>query len=138
MGHFWPYPSNMEIWSARQFFCHFGPYFAKYQNSEKLKKAPGDIIILYLCTIMMIIWCMVPEIWSTTDIFLSFWASFCPSTAVTTQKIKLWKTEISTWRYHHFTCVLQMMIIWCMIPQIWNVTDWVFCYFRPFFALLPP
>ena len=96
MGHFWPYPSNMEIWSARQFFCHFGPYFAKYQNSEKLKKAPGDIIILYLCTIMMIIWCMVPEIWSTTDIFLSFWASFCPSTAVTTQKIKIMKN----WNKH--------------------------------------
>ena len=49
---------------------------------------------------MMIIWCMVPGIWSMTDIFLSLWASFCPFTAVTTpRKSKLWKIEISTWRY---------------------------------------
>ena len=29
-------------------------------------------------------------------------------------------------------------IIWCMIPGIFNVTDQIFCYFGPFFALLPP
>ena len=29
------------------------------------------------------------------------------------------------------------MIIWCMLPQIWSATDIIFCYFRPFFALLP-
>ena len=39
-------------------FCHFGPFFAllapnnaKKQNFEKIKKAPGDILILHMCTI---------------------------------------------------------------------------------------
>ena len=39
-------------------FCHFGPFFALYppnnpknQNFEKMKKTPGDIIILHKCTI---------------------------------------------------------------------------------------
>ena len=39
-------------------FCHFGPFFNFFppdnlenQNFEKLKKAPGDIIILHMCTI---------------------------------------------------------------------------------------
>ena len=28
---------------------------------------PGDIIILHMCTKISIKWCMVPEIWWTTD-----------------------------------------------------------------------
>ena len=31
-----------------------------------------------------------------------------------------------------------MTIIWCMVPQIWSVTDRMFCYFGLVFALLPP
>ena len=48
-----------RIWSAMdRIFCHFGPFFAlsppnnpKNQNDEKMKKSPGDIIILHKCTI---------------------------------------------------------------------------------------
>ena len=29
-------------------------------------------------------------------------------------------------------------MIWCMIPEIPGTTDRIFCYFKPFFALLPP
>ena len=47
-----------EIWSETdRIFCHFGPFFAllphnnpENQNYEKLKKTPGDIIILHKCT----------------------------------------------------------------------------------------
>ena len=47
-----------EILSATdRIFCHFGQFFAylppknpKNQNFEKIKKAPGDIIILHKCT----------------------------------------------------------------------------------------
>ena len=28
-------------------------------------------------------------------------------------------------------------MIWCMLTQIWSVTDIILCHFRPFFALLP-
>ena len=41
-----------------------------------MKKMPGDIIVLYMCTINenhMMYGCMVPEIWSTTErIFCHF------------------------------------------------------------------
>ena len=37
--------------------CHFGPFFVlsppndlEIQNFEKLKKLPGDVIILHMCT----------------------------------------------------------------------------------------
>ena len=31
-----------------------------------------------------------------------------------------------------------MKIIWCMVPEIWSMTDRIFCYCGPLFALLPP
>ena len=46
-----------EVWSASM-FCHFGSFFAllthkdqEKQNFEKMKKVPGDIIILHMSTI---------------------------------------------------------------------------------------
>ena len=48
-----------EIWSAMdRIFCHFLSFFAllppnntENQNFEKMKKTPGYIIILIMCTI---------------------------------------------------------------------------------------
>ena len=75
-----------EIRSATdRTFCHFGPLFEpppppppndqENQNFEKMKKTPGDIIILHMCTIndnhMTYGYGMVPEIWRQN--FLSFW-----------------------------------------------------------------
>ena len=31
-----------------------------------------------------------------------------------------------------------MTIIWCMVPEIWSMTDRIFCHFVPFFALFLP
>ena len=31
-----------------------------------------------------------------------------------------------------------MTIIWCMVPEIWSITDRIFCHFGPFFSFLPP
>ena len=31
-----------------------------------------------------------------------------------------------------------MKIKLCMVPEIWNTTERVFCHFAPFFALFPP
>ena len=45
---------------------------------------------------MVLILCMVPEIWSAKDrIFLSFWTIFCPFNPLWTQKIKLLKKWIT-------------------------------------------
>ena len=35
------------------------------------------------------------------------------------------------------TCVPQITIIWCMVPEIWSATDIIFCHFGSFFALWP-
>ena len=47
-----------EIWSATDNFCHFGPFLPFYptnnpknQYFETMKKIPGDIIMLHMCTI---------------------------------------------------------------------------------------
>ena len=80
----------------RQFFIileRFLPFYPhnnpKYQNFEKMKKTPGGIIILHMCTIndnhMR---------YSSLDIecngqnVLSFWTIFCRFTSLTIQKIK--------------------------------------------------
>ena len=69
------------------------------------QKRSGDNIILHLFTTNDIAWCMFPEIWSAIDNALSFWATFCPFTQLTTPKIKTWKKMKKARRYYHFTLV---------------------------------
>ena len=90
----------LEIRSVRQteFFVilvHFLP-FQPPDNLEtqnfKIKKAPGDIFILHICTInyshmMYGSWGME----CNGQNFLSFWTIFCPFTPLTKQKIKILK-----------------------------------------------
>ena len=98
-------PSETDI-----IFCHFGPFFCPFTPIallilKKMKKPPGDIIILHICTIndnhMM---------YGSWDIkhdrlnFLSVWTIFCPFTPLRAKKIKIFKKiEKSTRRYYHFT-----------------------------------
>ena len=102
-------------------FCyHFGPFSPFYplpspplttqkiKILKKWKKASRDTIIQYTRCVskIMIIWCMLPEIWSVTDIiFLSFWAIFCPFISLKTLKIKIGKNMKKAWRYYPFTHV---------------------------------
>ena len=96
-----------EIWSVTdRIFCQFGPFFVllppffvllpfnnpENQDFENMKYMPGDIIILYMCTInanhmMYGSWYMECD----EQNFLSFWTVFCPFTPVTTWKIKCLK-----------------------------------------------
>ena len=75
---------------AQTIFSHFRPLFALLTHywSRKLKfgknaKQNLEILSYYRCVpLIKIIWCMVPEIWSSTDImFLSLCAFFCPFTS---------------------------------------------------------
>ena len=94
----------LEILSVTDIvFCHFGPFFAhspsknpKNQNFEKMKKMPGDFIILHKCTKNHDHNHTVPEIWHMTMYYFSFWAIFCPFTPLTAQKIKISKNEKNT------------------------------------------
>ena len=133
-----------EIWSMRDIiFCHSGLLFAllllpmdsENQNFEKMKKTHQDIIILQMCTIndshMM---CGSCNVECNRQNFLSFWTVFC----LTTWKIKIlkkWKKSLEILPF--YTGVPKMTIIWCMVLEIWSMTDRIFCHFRLFFALLP-
>ena len=95
---------------AQTFFCHFRPVspFLPHYWPQKLKfgknvKKHLNILSFYTCVpLIKIIWCLVPEIWTSTDrIFLSSRALFCPFTPLTPWK---WKQP---WIYYHFTQVYQ-------------------------------
>ena len=61
----------------------------------------------------------------SSQIFLSFWAIFCPITLLTTWKIKTWKKhEKSIWRYYHFT-------------HVCHINDNHMIYFGPFLPFHP-
>ena len=55
--------------------------------------------------------------------FLSFWAIFCPLTLLTTQKNQNFEKQNCLEILLFCTCVLQMKIIWCMVPGISSATD---------------
>ena len=60
---------------------------------------------------------------------------FCP---LTTQKIKIlkkWNRCLEILSF--YTCIPKMTIVWCMVPEIWSMTDRIFCHFGWFFAFLP-
>ena len=73
---------------GQSFFCHFRPFILpsdplsnwKNQNFEKIKKLPGDIIVLHVCTTNdnHELWHLIyqAEYISTDRIFLSFWEFF--------------------------------------------------------------
>ena len=100
-------------WDINWIFGHFVLFFAhlpsnkmKNQNFEKLKKTPGDIIILHMSTInenyMM---CGSWDMECDRQIFFSFWTIFWLFyTPIITQRIKILKNwKKNTWKYHHFT-----------------------------------
>ena len=125
MGHFLPF---------------YSPNSLKNQNFEKMKKTPWDIIILHMCTknydqMMHCSWYMVRDGYN----YFLFWAIFCPFTPLTARKInilKKWKKylEISSF----CICVPKSMIRWCMVAEIWCMTDViVISHFLPFYPQQP-
>ena len=134
----WNIRHNRQFSIILSHFLTFDPpNNLKNQQFKKKKKKSGDIN-LHLHATNDIIWCILPDIWSVTDNFLSLRAIFCPFTLVTTQKTEIWK------KYKKF---LDMLSFYIFVPQIkiirWMVhkkrctTDRDFCDFGPFFALWP-
>ena len=122
-----------EIWYVMDVIVisHFGLFFAllppnsqKNQNFEKVKKAPGDIIILHICTknydqMMYGSWDMMCD---RCNCYFSFWAMFCPFANLRDQKIKILKKWKNAWRYHYFTYVYQKLWsddIWFLRYSVW-------------------
>ena len=122
---------------------HYLPFYPpnnlKTQNFEKMKKYL-EILAFYTCTPQMAtIWCVVPEIWITTDRrFCHFGPFFALLLPPSNNPNIFWKNKKNVWR-SFYTSVPKFMIIWYTVPEIWRVTD-VVCifHFGLFFALLPP
>ena len=138
-----------EIWSTTDriffsfwtIFCPFTPPTPsdnpENQNFEKMKIAPGDIIILHKCTINdnhMIYgsW----DIKCNRQLFLSSLVIFYPFTPLKPKKRKYQKIEKkqNTCRYH----VPKTMIIGYTVAEIWCVPDVIIFHFDLFFTLSPP
>ena len=87
-------------------FCPFSPLTTWKIKILTLKKTPGDIIILHICTIndnhmMYGSWDME----CNRQNFLSCVTIFCPFIFLTTRKINILKIWKNAWRYYHFTHV---------------------------------
>ena len=122
-----------------RFFPFYPPNDTENQNFETMKKIPGDIINLPMCTIndyhmMYGSWDM--ELYRQN--FLSFWTTFCPFTTLTTWKIKIEKkkNEKNTWRYYHFTQAYNKWLssdVWFLRYEAWQtefLSFWaIFCSF---------
>ena len=65
----------------------------KNQSFEKLKKTPGDTIILHKCNKNHdhMLYCFWGMTCNGCNCYFSFWAIFCSFTSLTTQKIKIKK-----------------------------------------------
>ena len=120
---YWAWQTDfLSFWTN---FCPFAPpNNPKYQNFEKLKKTPGDIIILRMCTIndnhmMYGSWDIKQQ---QTEFFVIL-DNFLPTYPVKTQKIKIAKK----WKKHpeisFYTSEPKIMIICYTVPGIWCVTD---------------
>ena len=136
-----------EIWTTTDFFvimCHFLPFYPlnspQNKNIKKMKKIPGDIIILhkYPKNHDHMLYCSRHTARDTCNCYFSFWALFCPFTPITDWKTKISgkikKTTGNIIILHMYT---KIMIICYTVPEIWHVTHVVIFHFGLFFALLP-
>ena len=95
---------------------------------KKFKKWRKQLEISFYKSVLkiLIIGYTFPEIWHVTNVILIFHFElfFFPFTTLTAQKIKFsikWKKQLETSSF--YTCVLKIMIKWCMVPEIWCVTN---------------
>ena len=125
----------MSFWVI---FCPFSPLTNQIIKILRLKKTPGDITILHICTIndnhmMYGSWDMEYN----RQNFLSFWNTFC-SEHYGLRKSKFWKNEKNTWKYYHFIQVYHkwqsydiwfwdMKCEWQIFLSFWTI----FCPFTP-------
>ena len=138
----WDMDCNRQIFlSFWDIFCSFTPSHSPHltikkieKNKKKRKKSPIDIILLHVCTINEDY--MMHGSWdkrcNRQEIFGRFLALLpLPLTIQNMKILKKWKKHFDILSF--YTCVPKMTIIWCMVPEIWSVTDIIFCQFGPFF-----
>ena len=121
---------NFNIYNI---FCPFTPLQLKFWKNENSIWRCHHFTLVYHKWWSCDVWFQSYEAQQTA--FLSFSAIFCLFTPLTTWKIKTlkkWKKclEISSF----YTCVPQMTIIWCTVPDIWTAADRTFSCFGLFLS----
>ena len=131
---------QMKLFLILGYFLPFYlPYNPKNQNFEKMKKMPGDTIILHMCTknydqVMSGSWDMVHDLCN----YFLFWTIFCPFTPLTARKIKILKKQKKPLKISSFyICVPKFIIRWCTLPEMWCVTDVIVISHFELFILYP-
>ena len=131
-------------------FCPFTPLTAQKMKILKMKKNPGDVIILHKCTKSHDhpLYCSGDVAWDGCNCYFSFWAIFCPFNHLRNWKKKLSKkktektrtttattmtTTKTTWRYH-FTQVYQKSRSYAILVLRYMVHDR--CNYFLFWAIL--
>ena len=69
-------------------------------------------------------------------VILGHFLPFDPPNNMKNQSLKKWKNYLKILSF--YTCVPQLMNVWCMVPEIWSATDRIFCHFGQFFAPSSP
>ena len=119
---------------------HFMPFYPsplKPKKSESWKKKLQEISSFYMCTKNQSYEVRFLRYRVSQTEFLSFWAIFALllplSPTLTTQKIQILKKRKKCLEILSlYTCILLMKIMWCMVPEIRNVTDRIYSHFRKF------
>ena len=99
-------------------FCPFALNDPENQNFKEMKNIPGEIIFLHMCTIN--------EDHMIYENFLSFWEIFCsfnpppppppPPDNLENRSFEKLKKNLEILSF--YTCVPEMTIISCMVPEI--------------------
>ena len=118
--------SDMECLD-RHNFLSFQPifcFFARLLTSKiKIVKNHRDILPFYTCApLIKIIWCTVPEIWSSAELFchLGHFLPFYPSN---TLKMKISKMKKFLEMSSFYASVPKIMIICYTVAEIWHMPD---------------
>ena len=120
----------------------YPPNSPKNENFKKMKKIPGDVIILhkYTTNFYHMVYCSWNRTHDRCNCYFSFWAFFCPFTLLTCLENKNFKKmKKKPWRYHHFTQDHDHMLhcSWDMACDGCNYyfSFWaIFCPFTPLTA----
>ena len=84
--------NHMRYGSFWAIFSSFTPLTIRKIKILKKWKKLLEMSSFYTCLPKItIIWCVLPEIWSATEMFLLFWVIFFTFTPLLTPKINIWK-----------------------------------------------
>ena len=139
--------SDMEC-LHRHNFCHFRPLFAilphywprKLKFGKNVKKTPGDIILLHMCTINQ-----DHMMYGSYDMkfnrqnFFVFLGNFLSFYSLTSWKMKIPKRKKTLGISSFYTSVQKIMIIHYTVPEIWRMTDVIVIFILGYtFPFYPP